>query len=65
MPILLIAAALLLVLGGIAMVAILLAARRCPSSANQMAKSSEKDTAPLDPWKEAGNRAKGDFDELE
>ncbi len=62
LPLLLIVASLLILLGVIAVIAIALVARRSQSC---KVKKAIEETAPIDAWEEAANRIEGDFDEPE
>lgn len=63
-PLLLIAAGLLLLFGVIAIGAIVLIARRCTASKTNKTKQINE-IEEVDPWEEAGKRVKGDFNELQ
>tara|TARA_B100000959_G_C14947083_1_gene610316 strand:- start:1675 stop:1884 length:210 start_codon:yes stop_codon:yes gene_type:complete len=65
LPILVMLAVLILVLGIVSIMAIVLVAKRCGSSQQCSDVPHESETDQEDPWKEAGNRLKSDFDELE
>ncbi|MBT4529938.1 MAG: hypothetical protein HOC27_01925 [Phycisphaerae bacterium] len=62
LPLLLIVAALLPLLGVIPVIAIAIVARRRQSC---RAKKTTEETAPIDAWEEAANRIEVDFDEPE
>ncbi len=63
LPILLIISALLILLGVLAITAIILVAKRCSCRSNTFNGAKKKDEFNEDPWKEAGKRIDRDYDE--